>query len=257
MKHGFTLIDLLISLAIGAILSSLLFGSLYQTNRLTKKINAIVAHNEQIGLIARIEDDLIGCCLPPEKISDSSEKELPPIVAFYSTNENDQCKMVSFISTSSFGNAFTHLTRTLLPLPVRIAYLIEPEQAPKPLHAQSINSFQLIRYETSNLDVNTDAIFEDRAKGIICINRIASITVLYEFEPINQENKKEAPPIESRSTWTPSTDKEATPELPPLPLTVKITLELWDNNYEKITKLNLVISLPTAPALNQPKSSKL
>lgn len=94
--QGFSLIEIVIALLIGSMLSLVLYTALRQTQRTVTQVNGLIDSTaELLPLYAQLELDLMALS-SPEKLK--------------LTAQGDRFSTLSFITTHSMGSPFAHLT---------------------------------------------------------------------------------------------------------------------------------------------------
>lgn len=257
---GFTIIELLIAMAVAAILASALFAAFFQLNRSVNSTDSIMGNIQKAEQFEEIfERDLSGATLlldnekakkeqtpetsptttgtgqaqqQPKKAEPKKaepEKEAPekPIIKniFVSTNKADQLDTLSFISNNRIAT-FTAVGKTAVakPLLVRITYQLK-ENPNQP------GSFMLMRQESNELDMQKRS-----GRSYELLGGIKKLSLQFTSK-IVKTTKKPAPESDKSSGKGQKDQKE--PKKPQEPeqagkqkteISFKEGLNTWDSN---------------------------
>ncbi|MCL4361677.1 prepilin-type N-terminal cleavage/methylation domain-containing protein [Candidatus Dependentiae bacterium] len=158
MKSGFTLIELVVAISIGSILSLVLYRSLSDATTVSLRITSITDTDNQIALLYNQIDKDISTAFLPEQIfqTELKQTETPKTdqkttttgqemkqfkieKPFYAEIENENLKVISIINTNPL-RGFDEV----VPLIVQVAYrLVQDKESP--------GSFKLYRQQTSKI----------------------------------------------------------------------------------------------------------
>ncbi len=210
MRRGITLIDVLIALAIGSVLTLLLYGALAQTSRVVRFVDALTGITTDLLFAGdRLSKDIQGAFVPiqgqleksserkeeaqkkegaqdgaqKEKTDDKQKKERMTdvfIVNDLSKGVRNAKVLLTFISSNPlivYGES--------TPRVVRVVYMLEPNK-------EDSNLFELIRYESLELPLKTFK--EHQAKksvrGYPLLTRIRQIAVTAIARKTESEEEK-------------------------------------------------------------------
>ena len=205
MKKGFSLLGVMLALAVGSILSGLLMQSLWQLSFSLKKVVNITSVDTRIAVVQNIlEKELSGAFIPQLILIDreaatddetkkgqadqlkqpnpqEKQKKVTPITppkAFYSKNEDQNLQMLTFITCNPL-----EVYNNSKPRIVRIMYtLVSDKNRPEAfeLHRQaSPNIMKLKKFES------------EVVKGLVVINGIKSITTEFLALPKKKKSEKQ------------------------------------------------------------------
>lgn len=208
MKTGFILMEILIGTAISMIVSTLLIGSLYQTNKTQLAVDRFVDVSMQASLLHyQFEHDVIGAFVPimdlvetatdkegqPEKeesvkkmsTSLSTEKKALEEV-FYGVNKNENLDRLTFITNNPLQIYWGAQVGKPKARIARVTYTLEPDSEVQGLYV-------LYRQESQNIILNEEG-KEDLEKKINkheIIRNIKDLVVTYEVIQKKDESKKQ------------------------------------------------------------------
>ncbi len=208
---GFTLIEVLIAVAITGFMATILFSALFQINTSVNVTETVIVMNEKAAILQRLfEHDLSGATTlldnePPkqqekdlkatstgdkqeqekksEKPAEKKEKKIIKKI-FNSTNKNNQLATLTFISNNPYLGFSATKTGSFesgkpKPLLVRITYVLEEDQ-------KAPESYILTRQESVPLE------FEKRAgRSYEVLDSIKSLTFKYTSKTIKSAEQKE------------------------------------------------------------------
>jgi type II secretory pathway pseudopilin PulG len=217
-RHGFSLLDVVVSVALAAILSLLIFQALQQTRRAVKKIQATVDVNSMlIHFKDRIFKDIQGTFIPQNPSQQRQQQQINPTAIQTPEKKDDQEALRyyllepinitekaegdhgtwSFVTTSSLN-----IYDAVSPRAVRILY--ELKKLP------DTKKWQLSRLESAELDYKKFTDFAKSKPGIIILNNIESITVT-----CYAQKKKEAAQTPQSTPDKPQQKEESAEQLSP------------------------------------------
>jgi prepilin-type N-terminal cleavage/methylation domain-containing protein len=281
MKPGFSLLEIVIAIAIGAIVSVLLYQATSQTARVVKTIDVLIdVHSELALFIDRVTKDVSGAFVPriaidekeapPEKKPEKKPEEKKPpspekkketehnvfVVQNMTLDEKAPrgSSLFTFISTSPLS-----VYGEFVPRRVRIAYVIESQKDSKGL-------YKLVRYESTEIDLKK---FEEKQrsnviKGYSIVRNIKSLRVecyaaQEEAEQESQEKDKdkakykEAKPIreyERFTSWKSSERKKNKQSF--LPEWVVLKGALVDARQKRELSYEVLIPIPAWNSVLKP-----
>lgn len=214
MKPGITLIDTMVALAIGSILSLMLYGSLAQTNRMVRFVDALTGvTTDFLFALDRLSKDTQGAFIPIEgqKQKSSSEdakaanpekegeESKTPEKETSQKQKKERLGDVFVVNDLAKGVRSTKLLMTCItsnplvvygeatPRVVRVVYMLQPS-------TEDSNLYELLRYESSELTLKT---FQERQakKSIVgypLLSRIRQIglTLIARKEESEEEKKQ-------------------------------------------------------------------
>lgn len=208
MRNGISLLDIMVALAVGSILSIMLYRSFTQTNQVVRVIEAISGMSMDLTLASdRLEKDLSGAFVPVQGIPKPKPKEdekQKRTISVGATQKEETPRLGDVFVVSDQRKRTSQAATLLLtfitsnPLVVygetparivRVVYMLRPHKAVPGL-------LELVRYESPELELKQ---FEARqAKGTIqghqLISTLKTITVtctVRKQEPEEEKEKKE------------------------------------------------------------------
>lgn len=205
-RQGFGLLDIVVAIALAAILSLLVFQALQQTRRTVKKIQATVDVNSMlIHFRDRVYKDIQGSFIPqpPVKQQQQTPQAQPQQSQQVSEPTEDQTALHAFTLTpinisekaeADHGSLIFVTTSSLniydaiYPRAVRVMYELKKNPDKK--------IWELSRFESPELDYNT---FSNNAKskpGIIILTNIIALELLC-YTTKKQEKSQQKTTIES------------------------------------------------------------
>jgi len=271
MKSGFTLIELVLVLFIGSMLSTSLYMSFSLISKMVQRGNAQVRSDVGFGLVSnQLEKDLMGAFLPimstaaPDKPTEATAKESTEQAAkktapakpatnkleraFYCTVGADgNFGVLSFVTNNPLQVYSAERSGAEKPRVARVSYKLVPEKDKK--------TFALMRYESFELEYK--AFESSTIRGYEIAQSIQSCKIELNYVPIEQnapsgedkkgtdkktEQKKEAPQFVVVSAWDDiKKDAEAKEQRPNLPQFIRFYItQLLSND----TPLELTVQAP-------------
>lgn len=241
MKKGFTMLEVMLGLAVGSLLTGMLVQSLWQLSKTLSKVNVISsADMRAITLQNLLEKEFSGAFIPDlipfekednlKKKPDSEKKEeksINPPKGFYSKNDGDNLVFLTFITNNPLS-----VYNIIKPRVARIVYeLVQDKNMP--------GSFVLYRYESANImQVEKRA---DQEKGFVVIDGIKSIESTYLAEEKVSQGKSSDKPKDSKSTQKQSQEDEQQDKK-------LVTLKEWDSEqYSKEKQEEKEKKMPFVP----------
>ena len=200
MRAGFTLIELIIFIAVSSVLAMTLFMSLNQTTSVVERANLFMTTDGTHILIAnQLQKDF------------SSALE-----GFNVQYDGNRVTVLSFVST----NALT-VYQNPKPRFVRLIYRIEP-------NAQKEGAYKLTRQESAKLDYQEAIKDENRAGQFELTRAIKNITIEYiTTEQQKGQQKKGPDQFKIVKEWQGDAVKNV------MPAGLIITISFWDVRYKK------------------------
>lgn len=178
--YGISLLDIVVAIALAAILSALVFQSLQQTRRSVKKIQATIdIQSMLIHFNDRIFKDIQGAFIPQQKLSKQNQpqtetapeqqtKEKLQYFVLERINVNEKSEadhgMLHFITTSSLI-----IYDAVTPRAVRVQYELKKQSEKK--------TWQLFRLESSELDYPKFTESIKNKTGLIVLTNIESLEI--------------------------------------------------------------------------------
>lgn len=210
MKSGFTLLELIVFLAVASALSVLLFRGFFQANRILQNAGAMIDIDQRILLLQdRLERDITGAFVPMYQPTKGEQKEeiarqqkpgtqevqkpLPKL--FLSTNQGENLKELTFITNNPLS-----VYGIEKPLIARVRYQLKPD-------AQHKGTFELVRQESAKL-AYADIASDKGAREYVVADNIKAFSLQYRAEAEKKKNQKknaqEEKAQESESSYTTS-----------------------------------------------------
>lgn len=236
-KFGFTLIELIISMAISSMMIIILFTSFFQVNKTVQSVDTMISIDSRaVVLQNQFEMDISGAFVPDiteikekktepltkttkekaaaeKEIAEKKEQEQKPKKlekAFYSINQNKILKELTFITCNPL-----QIYGQTKPRMARVTYRLKEDKQIK-------GSYSLFRQESAQIIYGAE-------KNVIeyeVVNNIKELLISYFIIP--DEKGKEAKPVnEWKSDESKKQEKETTPKIPQY-VTVKVNF--WDND---------------------------
>jgi prepilin-type N-terminal cleavage/methylation domain-containing protein len=181
IKKGFSLIELLIGIAIGSMIASILLTALYQGSRFQKTVDTVFDSSVRVAIVTnQLEKDFMGAFIPVQaRIKQSDEEqededpaqkkesavvkketpsgkkdtqqvdrpaEKPLEKIFYSTNKGTNLATLTFITNNPIAVFVGKDVGVMKPKIVRVQYTLVPDKEKK-------DTFRLIRQEGVELDL--------------------------------------------------------------------------------------------------------
>lgn len=210
-KSGFTIIELMLGLLLGSIITTVLFTAFFQINRSAEYGDQLIDTDMKIMILHhQLERDLNGMFIPQEAIPDdeqdeqqekeSKETTKQPDTAkkkkkrkllekpFYSINKNNNLSLLTFISNNPvriYEKPQTNATEPKkpgVPYVVRVVYRVLPDE-------QNKGAFKITRQESEQLDFKNFEPTSKRVRPYVIADNIKSITMNF-LRPIDEEKQE-------------------------------------------------------------------
>jgi len=272
MKSGFTLIEILIAIALSSIVATMLFSVFFQANRSARVVDSYVDMYTKAALVARqFERDISGACVPwslflpdpaqqptpppapipgktipqkpePEKPAEpeeSKKKQLKKI--FFSSSEGSNLKILTFITNNPTAQYWSEQIGKPKPRLARVVYSIQKQTD----IVANKDSYVLKRQEGTQLEYGAYKKDDNKAaRSFDVIDGIKSISIDY---AVHIEDKKENTSgvpkknIKRVSSWDSDAQAESEEQMPMLPGLVTIKLQLWDQAMQKAVPFEFTV----------------
>lgn len=265
-KPGFSLIELMISLLISAMIISGLFSTLYQIGQTQTSLNTVTdVHQKAAILFSHLERDIMGSFIPeqvdPIKLPKKSaavnvpttENKVKPIdKVFYGKSRDDKnLEQLTFITSNALQVYAGIKNSKQKPRTARVVYRLEPQKGVK-------ESFVFSRQEGADLNYELYRATSQKkrvAPIYTMIDNIASLSITY-LTPAAQKEKTVGvdQKIEYKKTkkWNSEIKQEKNNQISyKLPEFVEISLVLWDMAHEK--KFDFSYTVPIMFQKGKPK----
>lgn len=284
---GFSLIEVLIALAIASIIGVALFTTLTQMNSLTQNADTIMYEDGRITLLHnQLKKDLSGAFVPTQAVEQPLDKEKknkkPLQKIFYGTNqEKGMLNTLTFITTNplaSYGSSKPRVARIMYRL------IAEKESGNPPtytLYRQQGNDLEYDSYKQDNKKNRSYMLAEDIKSVTIDYAtykkqekktgapEVVEIVKEWDSDKLDVKDKEETPAKKEEKApndKSQSAEKKEKKERTWLPLYAKITITLWDQHkkHEQTTQLIVPIAgssftepiqEPAKPSEKKPKDS--
>ena len=296
MKHGFMLIELIVSTLIASMVAGILLTALAQGTRFQTAVDNTVDTSLRIGIVSnQLEKDLMGAFVPTqaetikkeegedqdeeapaaetnkpdakkpdekksdEKKGEKKEKPKPIEKIFYATNKEGNLDTLTFITNNPLVVFVGKDVGVVKPKIVRVQYTLKPE-ADKPhsyaLHRQESNELDLAQYK----NVRSYEVIG----GIksLSINYTARVEKKLEAAKAAEAQKEQKKSYEYKTSkdWVSERkkegDKDKEQEFPRIPYSVEIKIELWDRQDKQEKEFTVVCEIPVNSISNSAKASK-
>ena len=240
-KSGFSLIELLIAMAVGSIIMFAVYRTFDQTKKSAQRLDAILQKDNMIApLYNQLEKDCTAIYVPlsayppkkeqqpaqqpPVKPAPAKPEEAPKLLEkiFYSTSKSSLLQELSFITTTSllgYNETSPHL--------VRVTYAVKPEVE---------NLYTLMRSESTQLAYKPEK--ESTVKSYEIVNNIKNISVKYYARPVSE--KEEESEYKVFKEW--SSEEQFKKIKRRIPDYIEFTIVWWDQALQK--EYDFVIELP-------------
>lgn len=253
-NHGFSLIELMISLTISAMIIAGLFSTLAQVGAAENTITSVAdVHQKAAILFTHLERDIMGAFIPeqvdplkkPKDAQGKQEDAIKPVdKVFYGKSRDEKNLELLTCITSNPLEVYLGAKNTKPKARIaRVVYRLEPQKGVK-------DSFVLMRQEGS--DVFFDSYKKTTGKNKIApgyemIENIASLSIFY-LAPDTKQEQSEGQDGKKKYTkhknWNSEVKQEKTGQIQyKLPEFVEIELFLWDTVHEKKFEFTYVIPI--------------
>jgi prepilin-type N-terminal cleavage/methylation domain-containing protein len=243
MKKGFTMLEVMLGLAVGSLLTGMLVQSLWQLSKTLSKVNAISSVDMRaLTLQNLLEKEFSGAFVPDlvpfekedelKKTSQSStepkeEKSINPPKGFYSKNDGDNLVFLTFITSNPLS-----VYNMIKPRVARIIYELVPD---KNISGSSV----LYRYESVKIMEGEKS--ANQEKGFVVVDGIKSIECTYLAEEKVSQKKNSNKSKENEKTQK-KLEKEEQQEKK------IVTLKEWDSEqYSKEKQEEKEEKMPLVP----------
>lgn len=260
---GFSLLELMIALLIGAMIISGLFATLYQVGRAQHSISMVTDANQQAAIIFNhLERDIMGAFIPEQvepiqskkQEEDTQAQQAKPIekVFWGKARDDKNLQLLTFI-TSNPLEPYLGVKNTKPKTRVaRVVYRLDPQKGFK-------DSFVLSRQEGADLSYAVYKKQADKKKVPVrydMVDNIAALSISYlvpdaEKKVNDDEQKRE---YKKTKNWNSDSKNEKDKDKGiqyTLPEFLQISLELWDTAHEK--KFNFSYTIPVLFKKGKPK----
>jgi hypothetical protein len=264
MKSGFILVELLISTTIAAVMSVLLLGALYQTNKVQIAMDGVIDTTARASLLQYyMERDIMGAFVPvmdvveQEKAGEAGVQQQPANVqvppaqtsekkvekrslekSFYGVSKDGRFELLTMITSNPLITYWDTKTGSPKARIARVTYTLEPSKENK-------DSYIMYRAETQDL-VWQDAQKTDekkQARKYELVRGVKELKIEYEFAQQKKEQtatagekkeeKKEAPTYTLMPEWRGESEdgakktEDKKSNVPPIPEYVHISVRFW------------------------------
>lgn len=282
-RPGFSLLELLVAIAVSSIVAVALFQAYQQATQSLARVNGVSStYTNMITSFARLEADLTGAIVPPygdpdlakkptaekakkeapQQQKDKQEKKEPDQdkqadnavkkVFIYET-ENGQLKRLSFITRNP-----THPYKEQIPCIVRVTYTLQKDPA-------SPSEFILLRAQTAKLELDDSKepghpyVILRHIKKCSCKLQAIDIEELKKQQEERKKTKKEGkklkkdpfkmPPMKTYEQWPPKEEKkdDKKTSVEPLPLLVKTSITYHDEYQDRDEEFTFLGVTPYSP----------
>lgn len=169
MRPGFTLLEVLIAIAVGSMLGVLLFTMVTQVTNNARIVSGVMdVHTRMIIAMRQLERDISGAMIPTQEsapATTASDKDATSQASkkvskvFYNSMKNDQLEFFTFITNNPLQRVWENAAGVPVPRCVRVVYRLKPDTSIKKGEKQYI----LTRQELS--DLNADLVLKDGSEA--------------------------------------------------------------------------------------------
>lgn len=216
-NKGFTLIELVIGIAIASIISIILFQSFSQTSKTINTIDNMIFMDRRISVLQNQLDKDITAIFIPEQLNHEKLERY-----FYSQNNQKQLKEFTFITTNAL-----QVYQSASPRIVRVTYQLRENK-------KDSNEYSLFRKESTNLvfGVEKDAIEYELTDYI----KDFSVEFGTKESVKGKSQQKETPEIKILKEWVPKEPDLKRGETYKIPNFVLVKVSLWDGALHKTSQ---------------------
>ncbi len=211
MRTGISLIDVVTAIAVGGILTVLLYRSVVQTNRVVYTIDAMIDMYSEVALFKdRMERDVLGTFIPQgismaffKRVMQQNKEETQKKNQQKGDKDTEEAIDEIFVVKRGAQNNLATMTFTTTsplivfnetaPRAVRVLYELTPDK-------ERQNRWSLLRYESTDLALRTfnQKRREGTIRGHTILDNIKKLAVRCVVESRDKENKKEKQPKEDQ-----------------------------------------------------------
>lgn len=264
-QNGFSLIEIIVAMAISAGLSLILYRAFSQTTRLTQQVRDMINDNsDTLSSYAQLEKDFSAIFVPakeevpkaptaappaqqpgqkaPEPKPEAAKPE-PPV--FTTTQSEGKLATISFVTT----NAFTIFDEAPL-RSVRVTYRFKPQTGEA--EPAGTKLYTLVREEIPyDQKAETEKKEQKPVHAYALIRNISTYALKFSARDCQKKDTKE---LVSLSQWGTDEQKKKCPDLK-LPEFVEFTFDIFDLVTHRTVAHILSIAIPAAgcPKIEPPK----
>ncbi|MDR3646952.1 MAG: prepilin-type N-terminal cleavage/methylation domain-containing protein [Candidatus Babeliales bacterium] len=217
--NGFTIIELIIGIAISSIISIILFQSFSQTSKTIKTIDTMIFMDRRVSVLQNQLDKDITAIFMPEQLNHEKLERY-----FYSQNNQNQLKEFTFITTNAL-----QVYQSTSPRIVRVTYQLREIKS-------SPNEFSLFRKESTNLIFGA----EKDAVEYELTDFIKSFSLEFGYKEIKKTTEmgkpKQTEEIKILKEWIQKEPDLKRGETYKIPNFVNIKVSLWDGALHKTSQ---------------------
>jgi prepilin-type N-terminal cleavage/methylation domain-containing protein len=242
-RQGFTLIEVMVAIAISGFIATILFTSLFQISSASTVAESVMTANEKAARLEQLfERDLSGATTlldnkpqqeekdlqqtttaqqaPQEKKADKQEKNIIEKI-FYSANKGNQLEILSFVSNNPLLG-FWHTTNSSFqaggakPLLTRITYQLEEDR-------DMPGSYVLTRQESIPLEFG-----QRSGKTYPVVGGIKSLSIQYTSKTVKKTEPKAEKTEDKKDAQAQQTPPKK--QKPTIDTTYILNLATWDSD---------------------------
>ncbi len=267
MKSGFTLIEILVAIALSTMISYMLFAVFFQTNRSMRVVDSYVDVYTKAAIVARqLERDIAGACVPwAQLLPDPMQQPAPKVPAqpgakpedkkpdaesdkkdeakksekkklkklFYSASEGGNLKTLTFITNNPTAQYWSDQIGKPKPRLARVLYTVQKQP-----NDGNKESFVLKRQEGAQLDYGAYKGDDSKIRTYDVIDGIKNISVDFSVHVPEKKEDETKKIIKRMINWDSDLkeekeDEKAERAVPVLPGLVTIKMQLWDQNKQR------------------------
>ncbi len=253
-KFGFSLLEIIIGLALSAMLGTVLFNTFFQSTRTLRLVDEYSELDTGISIVlTQLERDLAGTFVPeyePEQKKDLEQKEEAPDKkqqqekkkkkepSFVAKTKNKHLDFISFVTSNPLSRFGAPLP-TIAPKPslVRVLYKLRENKEKK-------GAFVLTRQESTNLDLASfEKKSEKRPRELVVADAVkeCSMEFVYKIEKKETDEKEGKQEFKTVTEW--GSAKEQSEEIPPLPTMIKLALTVWDAQLQVTRSIEYLLPI--------------
>lgn len=242
MRSGFMLLEVLLAIAISALLSFALFFSVNQVTQSSRTIDDVISVHARINLITQqLERDISGAMIAGANIKKN----------FFATVKDDTFELLTFITNNPLQQMLQSGTSAVKI--ARIVYRLIPD---KNISKKMAKQYILTRQESADLTI--DLLVQDKDKqenkprAYEMVDGIASLT--FSFRPHKDKKQAQTPEKKEKyeKVWDSDSkiDGKARTAQQVLPELVECEVQFVDS---KQAKHKVTLQIPIIPAMSLPK----